>query len=84
MNEPTIRRAAGTAYWPAVFLLFMGVTGLIPAEFIPVSLLTPIARELGVTEGMAGQSVTAVGVFAATAVIQACFGRFRKETGRGA
>lgn len=41
----------------------MGVTSLIAAEFIPVSLLTPIARDLGITEGMAGQTVTAVGVF---------------------
>lgn len=42
----------------------MGVTSLIAAEFIPVSLLTPMARDLAVTEGMAGQTVTAVGVFA--------------------
>ena len=42
----------------------MGVMALISAEFIPVSLLTPIARDLAVSEGMAGQTVTAVGVFA--------------------
>lgn len=42
----------------------MGVTSLIAAEFIPVSLLTPIARELAITEGMAGQTVTVVGIFA--------------------
>lgn len=41
----------------------MGVTSLIAAEFIPVSLLTPMARDLGITEGMAGQAVTLVGVF---------------------
>lgn len=51
------------AHWSAVFSLFMGVTSLIAAEFIPVSLLTPIARDLGITEGMAGQTVTAVGAF---------------------
>lgn len=54
----------GTARWSAVFSLFMGVTSLIAAEFIPVSLLTPIARDLAITEGMAGQTVTAVGIFA--------------------
>lgn len=54
----------GTAHWSAVFSLFMGVTSLIAAEFIPVSLLTPMARDLAVTEGMAGQTVTAVGIFA--------------------
>ena len=32
----------------------------ISAEFIPISLLTPIARDLAVSEGMAGQTVTAV------------------------
>lgn len=37
---------------------------LISAEFIPVSLLTPIARDLSVSEGAAGQTVTAVGVLA--------------------
>lgn len=55
-NEP--------ARWAAVFSLFMGVTSLIAAEFIPISLLTPMARELTITEGMAGQTVTAVGIFA--------------------
>lgn len=51
-------------HWHAVYSLFLGVTSLIAAEFIPVSLLTPIAQELNVTEGMAGQSVTVVGIFA--------------------
>lgn len=52
-----------TPYWSAVFSLFMGVTSLIAAEFIPVSLLTPMAQDLGITEGMAGQAVTVVGLF---------------------
>lgn len=55
------------AHWSAVFSLFMGVTSLIAAEFIPVSLLTPIARDLSITEGMAGQTVTAVGAFSVLA-----------------
>ncbi|MDD2966557.1 MAG: MFS transporter [Desulfovibrionaceae bacterium] len=54
----------GKAHWSAVFSLFMGVTSLIAAEFIPVSLLSPIARTLAITEGMAGQTVTVVGIFA--------------------
>lgn len=52
------------AHWSAVFSLFLGVTSLISAEFIPISLLTPIAKSLHITEGMAGQTVTAVGIFA--------------------
>lgn len=54
-------------HWSAVFSLFMGVTSLIAAEFIPISLLTPIAQELAITEGRAGQTVTVVGVFAVLA-----------------
>ena len=52
------------ANWSAVCSLFVGVTSLVAAEFIPISLLTPIAHDLGITEGMAGQTVTVVGIFA--------------------
>jgi len=44
--------------WGAVFSLALGVFGLVTAEFLPASLLTPMAASLGVTEGMAGQAVT--------------------------
>ena len=37
---------------------------LIASEFMPVSLLTPIAADLGVTEGQAGQAIAISGVFA--------------------
>lgn len=53
-----------TTHWSAIFSLFMGVTSLISAEFIPISLLTSIAKDLTITEGQAGQSVTMVGIFA--------------------
>jgi predicted MFS family arabinose efflux permease len=36
----------------------LGVFGLVTAEFLPASLLTPMAADLGITEGMAGQAVT--------------------------
>lgn len=52
------------ARWAAVFSLFMGVSCLISAEFIPVSLLTPIAQGLSISEGMTGQTVTSVGALA--------------------
>lgn len=42
----------------------MGITGLIAAEFIPISLLTDISRDLQLTAGQTGQSVIAVGIFA--------------------
>ncbi|WP_225787418.1 MFS transporter [Pseudomonas sp. Marseille-P8916] len=40
------------------------VFALIASEFMPVSLLTPIAADLQVTEGMAGQGIAISGVFA--------------------
>jgi predicted MFS family arabinose efflux permease len=40
------------------------VAVLIASEFMPVSLLTPIAGELGVSEGQAGQAISISGLFA--------------------
>jgi DHA1 family purine ribonucleoside efflux pump-like MFS transporter len=50
--------------WTAVFAVTLGVFALITAEFLPASLLTPMAASLGVTEGMAGQTVTATAAIA--------------------
>nr|MBA2814145.1 MFS transporter [Candidatus Pantoea persica] len=44
-----------------------GVFGLITAEFLPVSLLTPIAASLRVSEGQAGQTVTVTALLVALA-----------------
>lgn len=48
----------------AVYATALGVFGLIVAEFLPASLLTPMASSLGVSEGMAGQAVTATALVA--------------------
>jgi len=53
--------------WAAVLSMALGVFGLVTAEFLPASLLTPLAQDLGVTEGAAGQAVTATAVVAAIA-----------------
>lgn len=50
--------------WGAVFSMALGVFGLVTAEFLPASLLTPMAESLGVTEGITGQAVTITAVFA--------------------
>ena len=50
--------------WGAVFSMTLGVFGLVTAEFLPASLLTPMAADLGVSEGVAGQAVTATAVVA--------------------
>jgi len=50
--------------WGAVFSMALGVFGLVTAEFLPASLLTPMAASLNVTEGMTGQAVTITAIFA--------------------
>lgn len=54
-------RAAG---WGAVFALTLCVATLIASEFMPISLLTPIAADLRMSEGRAGQAIAVSGVFA--------------------
>lgn len=50
--------------WSGVFAMSLCVFALIASEFMPVSLLTPIATDLHVTEGMAGQGIAISGAFA--------------------
>ncbi|MGO2514265.1 MFS transporter [Marinomonas polaris] len=50
--------------WMAVFSLAMGVFGLLTAEYLPASLLTPMASDLSVSEALAGQAVTVTAVVA--------------------
>ena len=54
--------------WSAVFSLALGVFSLVTAEFLPVSLLTPMAASFGVSEALVGQAVT---VTAAAALVSA-------------
>jgi predicted MFS family arabinose efflux permease len=55
------------ARWGAVVSLTLGVFGLVTAEFLPVSLLTPLSADLGVATGVAGQSITTTAIIAAIA-----------------
>ncbi|MEP9379188.1 MFS transporter [Aquabacter sp. CN5-332] len=50
--------------WAAVGAMALGVFALVTAEFLPASLLTPMAAGLGVTEAAAGQAVTATALVA--------------------
>lgn len=56
--------AAEPAHWGGVFAMTLCVFALIASEFMPVSLLTPLASDLHVTEGMAGQGIAISGAFA--------------------
>ncbi len=53
-----------TASWGAVSALSIGAFALVASEFMPVSLLTPIASDLQITEGQAGQAISVSGAFA--------------------
>lgn len=60
-------RTDDVARWGAVTSLTLGVFGLVTAEFLPVSLLTPLSVDLNVGTGVAGQSITTTAVIAAIA-----------------
>lgn len=59
----------GTAAWPAVFALAMGVFALVSAEFLPASVLTSIAADLSISIGAAGQTVTVTSLVGVAAAI---------------
>jgi len=55
---------ADRAYWGGVLAMTLCVFALIASEFMPVSLLTPLAADLGVSEGLAGYGIAISGAFA--------------------
>lgn len=55
---------AQPAHWGGVFAMTLCVFALIASEFMPVSLLTPMAADLGVSEGLAGYGIAISGAFA--------------------
>jgi len=67
--NPTISAAcdskpAQPAAWGAVMAMSLAAFALVASEFMPVSLLTPLAAELRISEGQAGQSIAISGAFA--------------------
>ncbi|OLF54306.1 MFS transporter [Pseudomonas chlororaphis] len=56
--------AQGPAAWGAVLAMALAAFALVASEFMPVSLLTPIAAELLISEGQAGQAIAVSGAFA--------------------
>lgn len=55
------------AAWGAVLSMALCVAMLIASEFMPVSLLTPMAEALSATEGQTGQAISISGLFAVAA-----------------
>lgn len=70
------------ASWSGVFAMSICAFALVASEFMPVSLLTPIAHELHVTEGMAGQGIAISGAFAVltSLFISALAGALNRKT----
>lgn len=56
-----------TNAWSAVFSMSLCVAILITSEFMPISLLTPIADGLNISQGQAGQAISISGLFAVLA-----------------
>ncbi len=57
--------------WLGVLSLMLGAFALVTSEFLPASLLTPMAADLGTSEGVAGQTVTATAIMGAIAALSA-------------
>ncbi len=74
--------AWSAATWFAVISLAATSFALVSAEFLPAGLLTPMARDLGISEGTAGQVVTATAsVGAVTAMLSnVLIGRLNRKT----
>ncbi|WP_210270227.1 MFS transporter [Aureimonas sp. ME7] len=64
IDRPQVQTGAA---WSAVFSMALCVALLIASEFMPVSLLTPMAVGLGATEGQTGQAISISGLFAVAA-----------------
>jgi predicted MFS family arabinose efflux permease len=86
MSEQTF---SGTAALPArspmpgaVLAMTLCAAALIASEFMPVSLLTPLAADLHMTEGQAGQAISVSGIFAVVTSLftSAAAGRLDRRT----
>ncbi|WDF77223.1 MFS transporter [Mucilaginibacter sp. KACC 22773] len=64
MKENDSTEASKEPKWPAVYAVSLAVAGLITSEFLPVSILTPIAKDLHITEGTAGQAISITALIA--------------------
>lgn len=65
------RGARALQGWAPVICMALMTFTLVASEFLPVSLLTPMAADLGITEGLAGQGISVSGVFA---IVTSLFG----------
>src|SRR5881409_1502609 len=76
------RTSEQPGHWSGVFAMTLCVFALVASEFMPVSLLTPIAADLRVSQGMAGQAIAVSGAFAllTSLLLPALAGRFDRKS----
>ncbi|MDF2489187.1 MAG: major facilitator [Pseudomonas sp.] len=77
LNDANVERPA---HWGGVLAMTLCVFTLIASEFMPVSLLTLIAHDLGISEGLAGYGIAVSGVFAV--VTSLCIARLAGQLDR--
>jgi len=79
----TMTRAgmSGRRTWSAVGSMALCVSLLIASEFMPVSLLTPIAKDMNASQGATGQAISVSGLFAviSSSLIATIAGRFDRR-----
>ena len=80
-SAPTSDATTPTAAWGAVLSMALCVALLIASEFMPVSLLTPMAQGLGASVGQTGQAVSISGLFAviASLAVSTVAGRLNRK-----
>lgn len=80
--DPAVPSAWSPTTWLAVISMAATSFALVSAEFLPAGLLTPMARDLGISEGTAGQVVTATAsVGAVTALLSnVLIGKLNRKT----
>src|SRR3954466_10502567 len=80
-SSPSSSSVTARHPWSAVGAMTLCVALLIASEFMPVSLLTPLAADLHATEGQAGQAISVSGLFAVitSLLIATVAGRFNRR-----
>lgn len=75
-------KPAQPAAWGAVMAMSLAAFALVASEFMPVSLLTPLANDLHISEGQAGHSIAISGAFAlaTSLLLNKVVGRIDRKT----
>ncbi|MFI5727112.1 MFS transporter [Streptomyces cyaneofuscatus] len=81
-GTPSARQRPPRGGWPGVAALALGTFTVVTSEMLPVGLLTPMGASLGVSEGVAGLTLTITGLVAAVSapVLVPMLGRADRRT----